>query len=364
MKHILLFVSVAFFSLSTFAQTCSPDAQYANEGPGLYPAGSLGPSCDLTAAKTIIGLTDTSVYNATLGSNVTLYFTQMRVNAVTGLPANLELGTDVMSSADGDAPWGYWDNIGSVPNQSSGIGCAFVSGTGGDWDAAVGGGPNNDGVYPLVFEVDAYIASTDPPWVAGFIGVPTWISTLDPDIGGGPIFMDEILTVPSDYANISTSIAGDSNVEPGTQYTYSVSEDSNVTYTWTATNGNIISGQGTHEVVIEWNGNGNVDVLLVDGGCQGVDGMDVTALPTGLDAVAGINASIYPNPGNGIFNLQLDKTDALNVRILDVSGKVLRSQQLSGNTVYTLNMQTAPIGVYIIELESAEGRTFKRLIKN
>ncbi|MDP6909280.1 MAG: T9SS type A sorting domain-containing protein, partial [Flavobacteriales bacterium] len=226
------------------------------------------------------------------------------------------------------------------------------------------GGPTNNGVYPLVFTVDARTAGSDNATINIFIPAGTWVSNIDPGMGGGPLYLLDTLVVPSDYANISTSIAGDSNIEPGTQYTYSVPQDPNVTYTWNATNGNIISGQGTHEVVIEWSGNGNVDVLLVDGGCQGVDDLDVTAIPTGLDEVASINASLYPNPNNGIFNLQLDNSGGLTVRVLDVSGKVLKSQQLSGNTVYTLDMQTAPVGVYIVELESAEGRTFKRLIKH
>ena len=126
MKQILLFASAALMSLSTFAQTCTPDGNFAGSPPGLYPAGPLGPTCELIAPKTIISLTDT---NITSPVAATLYITRMRINSVTGLPAGLALSTDVIGSADGSAPWGYWDNTGSVPNQSSAVGCAYVYGS-------------------------------------------------------------------------------------------------------------------------------------------------------------------------------------------------------------------------------------------
>ena len=365
MKHTLLSLSVLLlYTGFSFAQTCTPDGQYAGSPAGLYPEGPLGPTCELTAPKTIVSLTDTLVQTGNaLVPEATLYITRMRINSVTGLPAGLQLSTDVMASADAQGPWGYWDNTGSIPNQTAAFGCAFVYGAGGDWDAAIGGGPNNDGEYPLVFEVDAYIADANPA-ILPLIGGAQWVSTIDPASGGGAFYILDTLVVASDYADISTSITGDSNIEPGQAYTYSVPQDPNVTYNWTVTNGAIQSGQGTNEISVIWNGSGNVDVDLTDGGCQGTDDLNVTAIATGLDEVSGINASVYPNPSNGFFNLQLETTDELTVRILDVSGKALRNQQLSGTTLYTLDMQTAPSGVYILELESSKGKTYKRLVKN
>jgi len=75
-------------------------------------------------------------------------------------------------------------------------------------------------------------------------------------------------------------------------------------------------------------------------------------------------AGVYTNPSNGIFTLQLERTDALTIRISDVSGRVIRSEQLSGSTLYSIDLQAAKVGVYVMEIETAEGRTFKQLIKN
>ena len=79
-------------------------------------------------------------------------------------------------------------------------------------------------------------------------------------------------------ADISTSISGDSNVEPGSSYTYSVPQDPNVTYNWTVTNGTIQSGQGTNEIDVVWSSSGNVEVDLTDDGCSGEDNLAVTAI--------------------------------------------------------------------------------------
>jgi hypothetical protein len=214
-----------------------------------------------------------------------------------------------------------------------------------------------------VFEVDAYAETSQNAFVDNFVGLPAWVSSIDPGLGGGSFFILDTLVVASDYAEISTSITGDANVEPGQTYTYSVPQDPNVDYNWTVTNGAIQSGQGTNEIEVIWNGSGNVEVDLTDDGCSGEDNLDVMAIATGLDEVAGINASVYPNPSNGLFNLQLENADLLTVRIIDVSGKVLRTQQLSGSTLHILDMMNAPTGVYILELESEEGKTYKRLIK-
>jgi hypothetical protein len=215
----------------------------------------------------------------------------------------------------------------------------------------------------LVFEVDAYITSSNPAFVASFIGLPAWVSTIDPSVGGGSFYIYDTLVVASDYANISTSIIGSASVNPGSNYNYQVQNDPNVTYTWSVTNGTIVSGQGTNSITVNWNGSGNVEVDLVDDGCQGTDMLDVTAIATGLDEASGINASVYPNPNNGMFNLRLENTDGVSVRIMDVSGKLIRSAQFAGSTIYSIDMQDAESGVYVIEIETETGKTYKRLIK-
>lgn len=362
MKHILLFTAATIFSFGSFAQTCTPDGSFVGSAPGIYPLTPLEPTCDLIASKTIISLTDTLVtVTSPITLDVTVYIDALRINEVQGLPAGLTFETDVV--AEPGAPYGVWYNTGASQNQTAALGCAFAYGSSGDWNALIGGGPNSDGIYPITFIVDARVESSSPN-VSG-LGLPngSWISE-NPGLTGGAFVIEQTLTVPADYANISTSITGDGNVAPATQYTYSVPNDPNVTYNWTATNGTIDFGQGTNEVLVTWTGSGNIEVDLTDGGCQGTDNMDVTATATAIDEVAGINASVYPNPSNGIFNLRLESTDALNIKVMDITGKVVHATALAGSTLYNIDMQASKAGVYVMEIETAEGRTFKRLIKN
>ncbi|MCF8460866.1 MAG: T9SS type A sorting domain-containing protein [Flavobacteriales bacterium] len=362
MKKHLLFAALLITG-GAFAQTCTPDASYAGGNPGLYPHGPLGPTCELIAPKTIVSLTDTTVPNATIGS-VTLYITRMRINSVAGLPAGFSLSTDVIGSADANGPWGYWNNTGSTPTQVSAIGCAYVTAAQSAWNSAIGGGTNNDGVYPLVFEVDAYVAATNPAFALQFIGGAAWVSAIDPSVGGGSFYILDTLVVPADYADITATIAGPSDVAPAAQYGYSVANNPNVTYNWTATNGTIVSGQGTNAVQVTWAGSGSIEVDMTDDGCSGNETMAITATPIGIDEAAGINASIYPNPSNGIFTLRLDNIETLNIRIMDVSGKVVRAERLAGANLYTIDLTPVKTGVYIMEIETATGRTFKRLVRN
>ncbi|MCF8275365.1 MAG: T9SS type A sorting domain-containing protein [Flavobacteriales bacterium] len=362
MKHILLSFSALLIAASSWAQ-CTIDPQYANAAPGLYPQGPLGPSCDLIAQKTIVSLTDTLIDTGVLGV-LTAYIDQLKVDSVYGLPAGLDLHTDIETAAP-PYNWGTYVNQGTVPNQTSATGCAYIAGSQGAWDAAIGGGPNNDGEYPLVFVIDARIHSTNNGTANLVIGVPAWVSAVSPNFGGGRFYILDTLVVASNFADISTSISGSSNVDPSTQYTYSVAQDANHTYDWNVTNGTIVSGQGTNSIEVTWNGSGSVEVDVTEGAaCSGSDALSVTANPTGMDEVAGINASVYPNPSNGIFTLRLETTDAIHIRIMDVSGKVVRTEKLAGSTLYTIDMQDARIGVYVMEIETAEGRTFKKLIKN
>lgn len=66
----------------------------------------------------------------------------------------------------------------------------------------------------------------------------------------------------ADYFSPS-EIFGESNISPSNIYSYSVSANPEVTsYDWSATNGTILSGQGTNLVSVAWNQNGPYELSL------------------------------------------------------------------------------------------------------
>lgn len=351
-----------FAAFSSLGQTCTPDGSFAGSPPGIYPATTLQPNCDLIAAKTIISLTDTvvSITNP-IPLNITVYIDAMRVNEVQGLPAGITFETDVMGSVTTGAPYGIWFNPGTIPNQTSAIGCAFGYGTGGQWDALLGGGPNSDGVYPIDFIVDARVAQTVPD-VSGF-GLPngSWLSD-NAGLTGGAFVISQTITVLPGYDTLNAVIAGDVNVAPATPYTYSVGTDPNVSYNWSVTNGTITGGQGTNQITVEWNGapTGNVQVELTDAGCYGITDMDVTSTSIGISGNAQVDFFVAPNPSTGIFNITSSQK-IVGLQVTDVSGRVVHNA--NGNLT-AIDITDSPAGLYMVRIQTSTGFGFSRILKH
>jgi hypothetical protein len=83
----------------------------------------------------------------------------------------------------------------------------------------------------------------------------------------------------------------------------------------------------------------------------------------GSEAKVGRNAVVYPNPNSGSFSVQLrgypvNKT--ADITIYDVTGRLLVREKMETNGVkeFSLNLQT---GIYLIEVSTDEGRSFKSL---
>ena len=56
----------------------------------------------------------------------------------------------------------------------------------------------------------------------------------------------------------------------------------------------------------------------------------VVHLVTGIEDLAAMGISIYPNPSNGVFNI--NATETVNLEILDITGKVVKTQILNKST--------------------------------
>ncbi len=70
---------------------------------------------------------------------------------------------------------------------------------------------------------------------------------------------------------------------------------------------------------------------------------------------------VYPNPSNGIFNINISST--YNVTVSDVLGKVVYSAQLENGT-HAINLNNYSNGLYILKAESNGQSKTLRLVKN
>ncbi|MFK7948845.1 MAG: S8 family serine peptidase [Saprospiraceae bacterium] len=78
-------------------------------------------------------------------------------------------------------------------------------------------------------------------------------------------------------------------------------------------------------------------------------------------------AKVYPNPTNDILNieLRLDKTTAVNFRLVNAVGQTTRtsSNQVSNNQVTQLNLSDLPSGIYFLQIQIDEQIISKKVIR-
>ena len=96
--------------------------------------------------------------------------------------------------------------------------------------------------------------------------------------------------------------------------------------------------------------------LTTADGCDSTITLNLTVIP---DGGVGIeeeinNLSIYPNPSNGVLNIQADEVIE-NVVILDASGRILINESINNKTSI-LNLEELDKGIYFYELRNADGK--------
>ena len=69
-----------------------------------------------------------------------------------------------------------------------------------------------------------------------------------------------------------------------------------------------------------------------------------------IGEVAATEWSVYPNPNNGVFILEMPFTDDANIIISNLSGQVVYRKAVSGAAKVSVDMQGAAKGVYIMQV--------------
>ena len=102
------------------------------------------------------------------------------------------------------------------------------------------------------------------------------------------------------------------------------------------------------------NGTGNFDFLWPTFGTT-------NSPPVGTDEIDIPEMAIYPNPAVAQTTIQLEEYTEAEMRIYDMSGKLIFSDNLQG-TSYTLDVSSFTSGTYLIKLSS--GQTSKLVVKD
>lgn len=184
------------------------------------------------------------------------------------------------------------------------------------------------------------------------------------------------IVVVNAQPNIGNIFGNTSPSSITTSFTYSVLNQVNSTYNWTATNGTIQTGQGTNMVNVIWPtaGIGNLTAKIINNyGC-----MDSSILPIKITNV-GVNelnhnfSQIHFKPNPFSTNLEINFTsvtkESTRLIITDAIGKEVYVQHfytnIGDNNVITEDLSTLKPGFYMATLANINGQSkaFK-VIKN
>ena len=108
------------------------------------------------------------------------------------------------------------------------------------------------------------------------------------------------------------------------------------------------------------------DVTVVDNmGCSGMDSVTVTVYAcASLNDLTALVMNVYPNPTKAILNIQLKEgTQNAEVRIIDLSGKVILNKKASNNYL-ELNLSELALGNYWLEVVTIDGAQRVQIAKN
>lgn len=99
------------------------------------------------------------------------------------------------------------------------------------------------------------------------------------------------------------------------------------------------------------------------------DGCNITAIinPTSTEDDIPWNhqITIYPNPNDGIFQINDDTSKISNVSLINLQGQVLQSWILEANRTGDFNISKYPIGIYLLRITSIDQNqtVYKKIVK-
>ena len=202
MKKLLLILCVITAGIAASAQ-CLPESDFSTGTLELsnssidpvYACSDCGDQVRVISVQTFGDTTLSVVLQPGQPAlDVTVFADFFRLDSIGGLPDGIIYTTDASFDTTYDAvdnPFGYWVNPGDTAvGFENTIGCISLSGNASDWTNAIGGGPNNDGVYPLTIYIDARAANFDPAGISNVVGYNTWLTEMGSllDAFGDPNF--------------------------------------------------------------------------------------------------------------------------------------------------------------------------------
>lgn len=122
-------------------------------------------------------------------------------------------------------------------------------------------------------------------------------------------------------------------------------------YLWVLPDGSTISGKQQ----VTFSGYGTLSVVVTDGqGCQAT--RSVSVQPTGIELSAEVQHNVSIQARGAVVIVRNFSSMDVRVKVLDIAGKVILTQQVRGRSLGELSLAKLPAGVYFITAEEASGK--------
>jgi len=79
------------------------------------------------------------------------------------------------------------------------------------------------------------------------------------------------------------------------------------------------------------------------------------------------SVKIYPNPGSGIFRIELKEQKTTRFRITDINGRVIYDSTIPSVNNHIIDLSNQPDGVFFLKIEQSgyySGQFFKLVKQN
>jgi hypothetical protein len=110
-------------------------------------------------------------------------------------------------------------------------------------------------------------------------------------------------------------------------------------------------------------GPGTYNVTVADAnGCTSTQQVTLTATSALAETLLQ-QVSLYPNPTRGAVQVQVNGTEAVQIRVVATTGQVLLEVGTLQPGTHTVDVSLLPPGAYLVQLQNTQGTATQRLVR-
>ncbi|MFH0757461.1 MAG: T9SS type A sorting domain-containing protein [Bacteroidota bacterium] len=161
-------------------------------------------------------------------------------------------------------------------------------------------------------------------------------------------------------------IIGTTNAKNFQTGTYSVSNQANYLFHWNVEGGNVVSGQGTNVVDIQWGAGASGLIKSVaesDLGCfSDTASLSISIVSTGISSKVAREFRIYPNPTASEITIEANASGEYTLQLTKLNGQLLLEKEIADPT-YILDLSPFARGIYFINIKSEDHVSTRKIVK-